>query len=67
MVMVEFQKELLLIAIFQNKIVRHILFFPTKIVNKMSLITLALATMSVFPEFHVKGIGSKLVTRDQRK
>ena len=67
-----FIKELSLIAELDGKIIGHILFFPIwirKDQNKYR--SLALAPMSVMPEYQKKGIGSQLIikgietTRDQ--
>jgi putative acetyltransferase len=58
----EYIAELSLVAEYNNQLVGHILFFPLFIIgeNKRSL-TLALAPMSVLPEYQNKGIGSKLI------
>jgi predicted N-acetyltransferase YhbS len=58
----KFVKELSRVAIFDNSIVGHILFFPVLIRdNEMTHPTLALAPMSVIPEFQEMGIGASLV------
>lgn len=59
----DFIKDLSLVAEFENKVIGHILFFPIKIVEgETKHSSLALAPMSVLPEFQNKGVGSKLVT-----
>jgi predicted N-acetyltransferase YhbS len=51
-----------LVAIYDNKIVGHILFYPITINNENAKYTsLTLAPMSVLPEYQKKGIGSELV------
>jgi predicted N-acetyltransferase YhbS len=54
--------KLSLVAIIDNKIVGHILFFPVAITNDWGKnITLSLGPMAVHPDFQKKGIGSKLI------
>lgn len=57
-----FIKELSLVAFDEEKIVGHILFTKAKIDNdKEAFETLALAPVSVLPDYQGKGIGSKLI------
>jgi predicted N-acetyltransferase YhbS len=57
-----FIPELSIVAEVDNKIVGHILFTKLKVVNESdSFESLALAPVSVLPEFQGKGIGSKLI------
>ena len=57
-----FIPELAIVAEVDNKIVGHILFTKLEIKNQsQSFESLALAPVSVLPEFHGKGIGSKLI------
>lgn len=57
-----FIPELAIVAEVDNKIVGHILFTKLEIKNQsQSFASLALAPVSVLPEFHGKGIGSKLI------
>jgi putative acetyltransferase len=58
-----FIPELSLVAIFDNKVVGHILFTTIKIINddKNETDSLALAPMAVRPEFQNKGIGGQLI------
>jgi predicted N-acetyltransferase YhbS len=57
-----FITELSIVAVYYNKVVGHILFFPIQINSGFQKhTTLALAPMSVLPEFQKKGIGKKLV------
>ncbi|KAF2341453.1 GNAT family N-acetyltransferase [Flavobacterium tistrianum] len=57
-----FIPELSIVAELDNKIVGHILFTKLKIKNDLnSFESLALAPVSVLPEFQGKGIGSKLI------
>lgn len=57
-----FIPELSIVALKDNLIIGHILFFPVNINTGTSTYeTLALAPMSVLPEYQNKGIGSKLV------
>lgn len=54
--------ELSIVAEIDNEIVGHILFTKLKIKNNLnSFESLALAPVSVLPEFQGKGIGSKLI------
>lgn len=57
-----FIPELSIVAEIDNKIVGHILFTKLEIKNDLkSFESLALAPVSVLPEFQGKGIGSKLI------
>ncbi len=59
-----FNPALSLVAVKNNIVVGHILFFPAKIISDTGkeTETLALAPMSVFPAFQRQGIGSSLVS-----
>jgi len=57
-----FVPELSLVALVDDAVVGHILFFPIKIENAGSYETsLSLAPMAVHPDFQGKGIGGRLV------
>lgn len=57
-----FKKQLSLVADLEGKVVGHILFFPVRIIDGQAKhLSLALAPMSVLPEYQNKGIGSQLV------
>lgn len=57
-----FIPELSIVAEIDNKIVGHILFTKLKIKNESQIFpSLALAPVSVLPQFQGKGIGSKLI------
>ncbi len=57
-----FVPELSLIAEKDNRIIGHILFYPIKInEDNLKHDSLALAPMSVHPDYQNKGVGSKLV------
>ncbi len=59
-----FISELSLVAEHENRIIGHILFYPVKIdTGKRKYNSLALAPMSVYPDYQNKGIGSKLVEK----
>ena len=59
-----FVPELSLVAIDNDKIVGHILLSKIQIVNdKRSFESLALAPVSVLPDFQNKGIGSRLILK----
>src|SRR5687768_12754433 len=59
-----FISQLSLVAEVSDEIVGHILFFPIKIKNGwQSHASLALAPMSVLPEFQRNGIGGELITK----
>lgn len=58
-----FIPELSLVAEQNNKVIGHILFSKIKIIGEQSYPSLALAPMSVHPDFQNKGIGSQLVTQ----
>lgn len=59
-----FIPELSLVAFLENKIVGHILLTKIKISDSISL---ALAPVSVLPEYQGNGIGSKLITEAHNK
>lgn len=57
-----FIPQLSIVAEVEGKIVGHILFTKLQIVNELEVFeSLALAPVSVLPEFQGKGIGSKLI------
>lgn len=57
-----FIKGLSLVAVLNGKLVGHILFFPVLIKGEGTVFrSLALAPMSVLPEYQRKGIGSAMV------
>lgn len=58
-----FIPELSLVAEKEGKIIGHILFSKIKINGTNSYPSLALAPMSVHPDFQKQGIGSQLVTK----
>jgi len=59
-----FIPELSLVAVYNNKIVGHILLTKIKIENNKTFFnSLALAPVSVLPEFQNKGTGSKLIRK----
>jgi predicted N-acetyltransferase YhbS len=61
-------KDLSLVAIVDDKIVGHILFFPIDIKNESRIITtLSLAPISVHPDFQNKKIGSLLIKTGLKK
>ncbi len=63
-----FIPELSIVAETQNKIVGHILLTKLKIKNTQKQFdSLALAPVSVLPEFQGKGIGSKLIKQAHEK
>lgn len=57
-----FVPELSLVAEEDGKVIGHILFSKVKIKGKKTYESLALAPMSVHPDFQKKGIGSQLIT-----
>ena len=57
-----FIPELSLVAEQDGKIIGHILFSKINIIGEQTYPSLALAPMSVHPDFQNKGIGSELVT-----
>jgi predicted N-acetyltransferase YhbS len=64
----EYIPELSLIAIYENKTVGHILYFPITIVADKSVIaTLSLAPMAVLPDYQKKGVGGALITAGLKK
>ncbi|MRT91574.1 GNAT family N-acetyltransferase [Ancylomarina sp. 16SWW S1-10-2] len=63
-----FIKELSLVACFGNEIIGHILFSKITIKNDIEEFeSLALAPMSVIPEFQGLGIGSELIKKGLQK
>ena len=57
-----------LVAVVNDEVVGHILFFPVKIKNDFECNrSLSLAPMAVHPNFQNKGIGSKLVNEGLKK
>ena len=64
----DYISELSLVAVLDNEIIGHILFFPIKIKNESKINkSLSLAPMAVHPDFQNKGIGSKLVIEGLKK
>ena len=60
----DFINKLSIIAEYKNKLVGHILFFPIKIQDDSKKhVSLALAPISVLPDFQNKGIGGQLITK----
>ena len=59
-----FIPELSIVALLENKVVGHILLTKIKIGNSISL---ALAPVSVLPEYQGNGIGSKLIIEAHNK
>jgi len=58
----KFIGELSIVAVFEDKVIGHILFFPINIKdNEKTYPSLALAPMSVIPEFQSRGIGGQLI------
>ncbi|UCG78888.1 MAG: N-acetyltransferase [Nitrospirota bacterium] len=58
----EFVAELSLVAEHEGRIIGHALFFPVMIrMKKGEIETLALAPLSVHPDFQRKGVGARLV------
>ena len=65
---VAFIPELSMVAEIDGKIVGHILLTKLKIKNKSTEFdSLALAPVSVLPEFQGKGIGGKLILESHKK
>ena len=63
-----FIKELSLVAELNGQVVGHILFTPIQIINiQESFVSLALAPVSVLPEFQNQGIGSQLILAGHQK
>jgi predicted N-acetyltransferase YhbS len=56
-------KELDFVAIYENKLVGHIIYSKAKVVkeNNLEFEVLCLGPVSVLPEYQKKGIGSKLI------
>jgi putative acetyltransferase len=64
----DFIAELSLVAVVDNEVVGHILFFPIKIKNNSEIaISLSLGPIAIHPNFQNKGIGSKLVVEGLKK
>lgn len=64
----DFIPELSLVAEFENQIVGHILFFPIEIKStNVQFPSLALAPMSVVPEYRRKGVGKRLVSEGLKR
>ena len=57
----DFVPQLSLVALLENKVVGHILFYPVKIAGDKLFETLSLAPISVLPEYQRKGIGTALI------
>jgi len=54
--------HLSLVAVYNSRLIGHILFYPVKIKNdNIEFESLALAPMSVLPEFQNRGVGGKLI------
>ena len=63
----EFIPELSLVAVFNDEIIGHILLTKIKILNNnRSFDSLALAPVSVKPNFQKKGVGGKLIIESHR-
>lgn len=63
-----FIEELSLVAIFNDKVVGHILFTPMEIINEQEKYkSLALAPIAVKPQFQNKGIGHQLINEGIKK
>ena len=59
-----FNTQLSLVAEYYSRLIGHILFYPVKIKNNRGgFEMLALAPMSVLPEFQKKGVGAMLIRR----
>jgi putative acetyltransferase len=64
----EFINELSLVAIYKDKIVGHIMFFPVSIMSEKNIFgTLSLGPMSVLPEYQNMGIGGNLIRAGLKK
>ena len=60
----DFIADLSLVAEYNNRLVGHILFYPISIIGKgKKYSSLALAPMSVLPEYQNKRVGSKLIKK----
>jgi putative acetyltransferase len=57
----EYEPKLSLVAVYRNKIIGHILFYPIKIKAAEEKTTLCLAPVSVHPSFQKKRVGEKLI------
>ncbi len=56
--------NLSIVAKYKNKIIGHVLFYPIEInAGKRKCVSLALAPISVLPEFQRRGTGSKLIKK----
>lgn len=64
---ISFIPELSLLAVVDNLIVGHILFTRATILGMEIYETLALAPLSVLPEYQNKGIGTKLIQAGLQK
>lgn len=62
-----FISKLSLVAIFNEKIIGHILFSKIKIAGEHIFETLALAPMAVTPEFQKQGVGKMLIITGLKK
>ena len=62
-----FEPKLSLIALYQNQVVGHALFFPTHIrTSTASYPILSLGPISVLPRFQKQGVGGSLITTGHR-
>jgi len=58
----KFVQDLSLVAILENNVVGHILFFPVNVIHGNKIYqSISLAPMSVLPNLQNSGIGSKLI------
>ncbi len=56
--------NLSLVAKYKNKVIGHVLFYPIKInLGKRKYDSLALAPISVLPDFQRRGVGSRLIKK----
>lgn len=59
-----YASNLSLVAKYKNKIIGHVLFYPIKIDSgKRKCDSLALAPISVLPDFQRRGVGSRLIKK----
>jgi putative acetyltransferase len=56
-----FRPELSIVAVFDNKVIGHILFYPVYLIEHPSLKLLSLAPLAVHPSFQKQGIGGQLI------